>query len=188
MKKIVIVALALALCAGASAAEEAEEGDFRVDLGLGADICLAGFYPWTNLNFVWKPDLLGLGAGVEAYIGVNDARDAWLAPYLRLELGILYLAGGPAFLLTPLDRSAFILIEMEPNLGAYLRLGLAKAFLPLGPGKLGFDAHLGFSSAPIPIPDADNWLGAIVAAMAAVYVDIFASIKLGGGLTYSISF
>jgi hypothetical protein len=194
MKKAVIVLSIIVLASfSVSAFAEDDPAPFRVDANLGANLCIGGLYPYLEGVFVWKPiPFIGLGAGVDSYIGLN-AKDLWLAPLARVELGWFYLTGGPSFLLTPPDRAVYLYPELKNNTGIYLGLGLSHGILQLGPGKLGFDARLSYAFAPIPnpeVPETDNIVQAIVAAMVtgifAAYVDVLAGIRLGAGVTYSL--
>ncbi len=187
MKKITIVVLVFLLSAGASFAEGEKTSPFRFDADLGANLCLGGLYPYGEAIFVWQPvSLLAIGASADAYFGIN-AKDLWLAPLARIELGWFYVTGGPAFLLTPPDRARWMYPDLKQNTGVYFGLGLSHGLIRLGPGKLGFDARASYAFAPIQYSmDADNIFAALAKGIALAIVDVFAGIRLGGGITYSL--
>lgn len=188
MKKgiVAVFVLALITCAGTLLADETA-APFRLDADLGANACLAGLYPYGEATFVWAPNsFFAIGASVDAYIGLT-AMDVWIAPLARVELGWFYVTGGPAFLLTPLDHGTWMYPSLDANMGIYLGLGISHGLIKLGPGSLGFDARLSYAFAPVEFtPTSDNILGALFQSMAVAIVDVFAGIRLGAGLTYSL--
>lgn len=188
MKRFTLVFSIAALIALSAAGFAEGSAPFRADANIGANLCLGGLYPYGEAVFVWKPlAFVGIGAGLDTYIGLT-AGDLWLAPLARLELGWFYLTGGPSFLLTPLDHDEWIYPTLENDTGVYFGLGLSHGFLPIGPGKLGFDARLSYAFAPIPYPeqDTDNLLAAIFQGMAAAIVDVMAGVRFGAGVVYSV--
>jgi hypothetical protein len=94
MKQLVITASFLALLLTGTAAwsqsGSAAALGWRVDTGLDAAAFISEPYAAPETTAVYSPGLFGIGFGTKGYIGMLYG-DTMAAPYLRGEIGALYL-------------------------------------------------------------------------------------------------
>ncbi len=104
---------------------------------------LFGVYVCAEPHLVWRPGLLGVGAGVKGVVGASQF-DLHAAPFARFELGWLYANAGWTFRLTSRTERHQTIAD-----GLFLAAGLAPDFVQFGHGRIGLDLGLEYYR-PIP--------------------------------------
>ncbi len=137
----------------------ASDSDLYVETNLHVNASLFGVYVSAEPHLVWRPGMLGAGAGVKGIVGASQF-DLHAAPFARFELGWLYVnAGWVLRLASRTERHQTI-----AN-GLFLAGGLAPAFIPFGHGRLGLDLGLEYyrpfpedaAHAAVADPLIDRW-------------------------------
>jgi hypothetical protein len=141
MRKLLLMLLLFSLVLPVFAEEER---GLRVDASAGYTGSINSSFISVRPEALYDFGLLALGGGVNTLFGLTYS-DIYIAPYAGFELGWFYLNGGAVFELAPPDPDAAPngYVEADTALSPYFTLGANAAFLPIGPGKLGFDLSLG---------------------------------------------
>ena len=185
MKRLWII-LALALSAITPATAQYGQTSNEVEIGVGLTASIFASYASANLSVVHKPDLLGIGAGTKAMIGIAQ-RDFYVAPYGRLELGWLYFGVGPLFAIQQPDD----FVQLDGMISFFSTLGFGIPLDSIANGKLVLDFGVDASITPSPILVADS--GDFIADLFATIIvtalgAVLNTVKANVGLAYAAGF
>lgn len=121
----------------------AADSDVYAETNVHLNVSLFGVYVSAEPHLIWRPGLLGVGAGVKGVVGASQF-DLHAAPFARFELGWLYANAGWAFRLASRTERHQTISD-----GLFLAAGLAPDLVQFGHGRLGFDLGLEYYR-PIP--------------------------------------
>ena len=185
MKRLgIILVLALSMIAPATAQFQQTSNEVEIGVGLTASI-FASYAP-ANLSVVHKPNLLGIGGGTKAMVGIAQ-RDFYVAPYGRLELGWLYLGAGPLFLIQQPDDFA----RIEGMISFFSTLGFGIPLDSVANGKLvlNFGVDASITPSPILVADSGNFIADLFASIIVTALGaILNTVKANVGLAYAAGF
>lgn len=153
------------------------------DVSGGGVLSIGGIHLSAKTSLSYQPGLIGIGGGVKGFYGFT-LNDLYLAPFIKVDLGSLYLGAGGLFMLTEeREGTATPIPEVGQIALPFVTLGLAAPLGGEGPGRLGMDVSIDFAPTAIE-SDAEN-LGE---ALGSAIVAALGSFKLSLGLLYSFKF
>ena len=170
----VLLLVPLALCAQEASTQSNAGFPVKVETALSVNASLSGAYLSADPSVVWKPGLFAAGLGAELIVGATQFEVSAL-PYMRLELGWFYLAGGYVLTLLP------GIVETLPA-GFSVGAGIAPDPFFIEFGRLGFELMLDTSVPQIQAVWSDADLSE---PLFAVLESLVRSTRLGLGVTYS---
>ncbi|MFP4382521.1 MAG: hypothetical protein ACLFST_10055 [Spirochaetia bacterium] len=182
MKKIAFGSCILMLSAFSASAD----GYFSVDTTMSFGLCLNSAHFVPEAAGMYRNGIFGIGGGVKTVFGLNY-KEIYLAPYIKGQLGWLYLGVGAAPAVKgPNEKAGYDYYLPDPPV--MVMLGLSNTFIPLGPGELGF--NFGFTAFPscFELEESTDVGGAIGNAVGGAIIAALTLIKVNLGIMYSIPF
>jgi hypothetical protein len=193
MKKLFLISVLLVFAGSPALFADANvDLDFKVD---GSVSIPSGFFITPSVRAMY--DMGALGAGAELKYTHNlKYNDSYFLGLGIVELGPLYLGIGFAAKLTSAHDPTGEYYFATPASGVTLAFTGGTLFkpIPLGPGKLGFNAGLDIFASDTPIKSTDvsnpsELIGALfVQGIASGFNAIFNLFKINLGINYTIEF
>ncbi|AFG38418.1 hypothetical protein [Spirochaeta africana] len=168
---------------------ESQSRPFQLSVASGITLDAGDAYITPGIRAAWRPGWLGLGAGINVYLGTTG-RGVFTAPYLHTALGWVYADAGIVFeTVGPIERDGYVVASAgDSDLGfsPYLAAGIRPGLFGLADGRLRADIGLQAFLSTIYLKQQDDIASSFAAVLASPLVLVLHIPKLHLGVSWEL--